>query len=263
MMTMITAQSLVGRKNKIAMVTCYDTWSARLLDETSIDILLVGDSLAMVMDGHSSTLPATVARIETAVQAVARGASKKIIVADMPFLSFRLGVTETLRAAGTLMQAGAHAVKIEGVSGHEDSIERTVQSGIPVMGHLGLTPQSFHQFGGMKVQGRDEAKAKEILADAKRLQELGAFGVVLECMPRDLARVVSEELEIPTIGIGAGPDCDGQVLVLHDLLGLNTGFRPKFLRTYLDGGALVRGAVEKFSDDVREGRYPNDEESYR
>ena len=248
---------------KISMLTCYDHWSARVLAESPVDCLLVGDSLAMVMHGETTTLPATNELMALHVRAVARGAPKKFIIGDMPFLSFRKGLEPAMDCVQALIHAGAHAVKLEGVRGHEEIIAHIVQSGVPVIGHLGLTPQSVHQFGGMKVQARQAAQADLLMSDARKLQELGCFAVVLECIPTPLAKQVTETLEIPTIGIGAGPYCSGQVLVLQDMLGVNPGFKPKFLKTYLNGFEAISGAVAKFDEEVKTSKFPSEQESYR
>jgi 3-methyl-2-oxobutanoate hydroxymethyltransferase len=247
---------------KLTMVTCYDYTFARLLSKTSIDGILVGDSVAMTMHGHASTLTASVEMMRLHTEAVTRGAGDRFVVADMPFLSYRKGVTAALDAAHALMTAGAHAVKLEGVDGHEDAIERTVQSGIPVMGHLGLQPQSVHAYGGFKVQGRAGESACEMIRRARTLEECGAFAVVLECIPAALACRITEALRIPTIGIGAGAGCDGQILVLQDLLGLNTDFHPRFVRTFWDGARAVREAIAGFHDATAAGTFPAREESY-
>jgi len=248
---------------KLSMVTCYDYTFARLLAQSNVDGILVGDSLAMVVYGHPSTLSATVDLMRVHTEAVWRGAGGRFVVADMPFLSYRKGMAAALDAAQSLMSAGAHAVKLEGVDGHEDVIERMTQSGIPVMGHLGLQPQSVNRYGGFKIQGRSEEAGDEILRQALALESLGAFAVVLECVPAPLAHRVSRTLRIPTIGIGAGPGCDGQILVLHDLLGMNPDFRPKFVRTFCDGAGTVQQAVARFDEAVKSGAFPAPEESYR
>ena len=247
---------------RLSMVTCYDYTFARLLSNSSIDGILVGDSAAMVMHGHRSTLSASVELMRLHTEAVARGVEDKFIVADMPFLSFRKGVAAALDTASVLMNAGAHAVKLEGVDGHEDVIERAVQSGIPVMGHLGLQPQSVNAYGGYRVQGRDENAAKEIARQAALLEQLGVFAVVLECVPACLAGKVTSALRVPTIGIGAGRGCDGQILVLQDLLGLNSDFRPKFARAFMDGAQCVSETIERFDEAVKAGTFPRPEESY-
>lgn len=247
---------------KLSMVTCYDYTFARLLADTPVDALLVGDSVAMVLHGYPSTVSADLDMMRRHTEAVMRGAGNKFVVADMPFLSFRKGVTAALDAAQTLLTAGAHAVKLEGVDGHEDVIERLVQSGIPVMGHLGLQPQSVHTYGGFKVQGRTCEAAREIARQACALQQLGAFAMVLECIPANLGREITEVLRIPTIGIGAGGACDGQILVLQDLLGMNADFHPKFARRFADGARCVETAVANFDAAVKNGTFPLPEESY-
>ncbi len=254
------AAKAAGRK--ISMVTCYDASLARVLEATAVDCILVGDSAAMVMHGHSDTLAATVELMALHTAAVRRGAPTRFLVGDMPFLSFRKGVPAALDAVAALMRAGAQAVKLEGVAGHEDVIEAIVGSGVPVMGHLGLTPQSVNALAGFRVQGRKEDDAVRIVEDARRLESLGCFSLVLECVPSRLAARITRELSIPTVGIGAGIDCDGQVLVLQDLLGLSQGHRPKFLRTYLDGFGEVRDAVDRFDRDVKQGAFPAAAESY-
>jgi len=247
---------------KLSMVTCYDFTFARLLSRSAIDGILVGDSAAMVMHGHPSTLSASVELIRLHTEAVVRGAVGKFVVADMPFLSFRKGLAAALDSAHVFMAAGAHAVKIEGVDGHEDVIQRMVQSGIPVMGHLGLQPQCVHAYGGFRVQGRSDDSARDILRQATALEELGAFAIVLECVPAPLAQEITQALRVPTIGIGAGAGCDGQILVLQDLLGMNMDFRPKFARPFFDGARSVLDAVAHFDEAVKAGTFPATEESY-
>ncbi len=246
----------------ISMVTCYDAWSARLIAESPIDAVLVGDSVAMVVHGHPDTVHATTEMMAGHTAAVRRGIGERVVVTDLPFPEHRKGIPAAMRAVDRLMKAGANAVKIEGARGHLDVIAHIVQSGVPVMGHLGLTPQSVHQLGGYRVQGRDEATARQIEADALALQAAGVFALVLECVPAGLARRVTGALSIPTIGIGSGPHCSGQILVLQDLLGFNKGFQPKFLRTYLDGAGSVADALRRFDGDVKAGRYPAPEESF-
>jgi len=249
-------------RRKLSMVTCYDYTFARLLSKSPIDGILVGDSAAMVMHGHPSTLSASVEAIRVHTEAVVRGAGGKFVVADMPFLSFRKGLAAGMEAAHVLMTAGANAVKLEGVDGHEDVIQRLVGSGIPVMGHLGMQPQSVHAYGGFRVQGRGDGAARETTRQAKALEELGVFAIVLECVPAVLAQQITEALGIPTIGIGAGAGCDGQILVLQDLLGMNPDFRPKFARPFLDGERCVHDAVARFDEAVKAGTFPAIEESY-
>jgi len=245
------------------MVTCYDYTFARILNQSPIDAILIGDSAAMVMHGHPSTISASTDLLRLHTEAVVRGAPAKFAIADMPFLSFRRGTTAALDTAAALMQAGAHAVKLEGVDGHEDAIRHLVQSGIPVMGHLGLQPQSVHAYGGYRVQGRTIEAASEIARQAAALESLGAFAIVLECVPATLARDVTAALHIPTIGIGAGPHCDGQILVLHDLLGLNTDFHPKFARPFLDGARCVLDTLSRYDRAVKAKTFPAPEESYK
>ena len=248
---------------KIVMLTCYDFWSAQILSATNVDMLLVGDSLSMVMHGHSSTLPADTELIELHTKAVVRGAPEKFIVADMPFMSTRKGLEDSMRNVERLMKAGAHAVKIEGLAGHEDVIKQSLDAGVPVMGHLGLTPQSVNQLGGYKVQGKTDTSAQKIKEEAHRLQDMGCFSLVFECVPSSLASSLSKELEIPIIGIGAGSDVDGQVLVLHDMLGMSGGeHTPRFVRQYINGNTIIRESVSQFVEDVREKRFPSEEESY-
>lgn len=246
----------------ITMVTCYDFWSAKLLADSPMDWLLVGDSVAMVVHGFDSTLPATMEMMQLHTAAVARGAPKKFIVADLPFLQHRIGVKAATKAAGQLLVAGAHAVKIEGCDGHLKTIQYIVESGIPIIGHLGLTPQSINAFGGYKVQGRAEEAGKKIFADAKALEQAGCSALVLECVPAKLAQTITNECQIPIIGIGAGPDTDGQVLVLHDLLGFNTEFKPKFLRHFAEGDKFLSQAINSYYDSVQAKSFPNEMESY-
>jgi len=247
---------------KIVMVTAYDAWSARLLAEAPVDCLLVGDSAMMVVHGEADTLGATPELMALHTRAVARGAPGKFIVADMPFLAARKGGAHALDCAALLVRAGAHAVKIEGARGHLHAIRHLVESGIPVMGHLGLTPQWVRGLGGFKVQARDAAGAARLARDAASLEEAGVFALVLECIPGALAREVTVALRVPTIGIGAGAGCDGQVLVLHDLLGFNPGFRPRFARRFADGAALVRNGAARFAEAVRAGEFPAEEEGF-
>jgi 3-methyl-2-oxobutanoate hydroxymethyltransferase len=247
---------------KLSMVTCYDYTFARLLSRSAINAILVGDSTAMVMHGHPSTLSVSVELMRLHTEAVARGATGKFIVADMPFLSFRKGIAAALDSAQVLMTAGAHAVKLEGVDGHEDVIQRMAQSGIPVMGHLGLQPQSVHAYGGFRVQGRSDDAAVDIVRQATVVEELGAFAIVVECVPANLAQEITKAVSIPTIGIGAGAGCDGQILVLQDLLGMNVDFHPKFTRPFWDGARSVLDAVAQFDEAVKAGTFPAIEESY-
>lgn len=244
----------------ITLLTAYDALHARLLAAAAVDAILVGDSVAMVVHGHETTIHATLEMMLLHTAAVRRGAREKFIIADLPFLATRQGCRSATRAAGALLRAGANAVKVEGLAGHGEIIAHLIASGIPVMGHLGLTPQAVNQLGGHGVQANQPADAERLLIDATELERLGAFAVVLECIPAVLAQRVTGALRIPTIGIGAGAGTDGQVLVLTDLLGLNPTFRPKFARRYADGAGLVRGAVQRYVRDVRTGRFPTRKE---
>lgn len=246
---------------KISMVTCYDFWSAQLLNRSDVDCLLVGDSLAMVMHGFDSTVHADVELMALHTRAVARGAPDKFIVGDMPFLSVRKGLAAAMDGVQALVHAGAQAVKVEGEAGHLEVVAHIVESGVPVMGHLGLTPQAVHGFGGHRVQGRG-ADGQALLESAQRLADVGCFALVLECVPAPLAGCISRSIGIPTIGIGAGAGTDGQVLVLQDLLGTNPEFKPRFLRHYADGFGTIRDAVNRFHADVQTGAFPGREESY-
>jgi len=247
---------------RISMVTAYDAWSARLIARSHVDAVLVGDSAAMVMHGHPTTLPATVRLMAWHTRAVAGALGGKFLIADLPFLSCRKGLSAAMTAVGTLMTSGAHAVKVEGVDGHEEIIRHIVGSGVPVMGHLGLTPQSVHQLGGFRVQGRNDADAATFIRQAHTLEELGCFATVLECVPTALAAAITSELQLPTIGIGAGPDTDGQVLVLQDLWGVDSRRSPRFVRRYIDGECVLTNALDRYDADVKEARFPGPEESY-
>ena len=247
---------------KISMITAYDAWSARLVARSSVDAILVGDSAAMVMHGHRTTLAATVALMALHTRAVAASAGGKFLVADLPFLSFRKGVRAAMAAVGALVTSGAQAIKLEGVDGHEDVITHIVGSGVPVMGHIGLTPQSVHQLGGFRVQGREAAAAARLLRQAQALEELGCFAIVLECVPVALAARITAESTVPIIGIGAGAGTDGQILVLHDLWGVDTTHTPRFVRQYLEGERLLTDALDRYDADVKGRRFPCPEESY-
>ena len=245
------------RSEKIAMLTAYDYAMARLLDRAGIDILLVGDSLGMVVLGYETTLPVTLDAMVHHTRAVSRGVARALVVADMPFLTYQISIEEALRNAGRLMQeGGASAVKIEGGGAAIEAAARLVESGIPVMGHLGLLPQSVHQLGGFRQQATHQKDADRLLADAQALQEAGAFAVVLESIPASVAETVTAHLHIPTIGIGAGPHCDGQVLVSYDMLGLSQDSVPPFVRRYADLGDLILSAAQAYAEDVRAGRFP-------
>lgn len=246
----------------ISMVTCYDAWSAALIAETEIDCILVGDSLAMVVYGHDTTLPVEIDTMAAHTAAVRRGAPDAFVIGDMPFLSYRRGLESAVDNVAKLIRAGAQAVKLEGAAGNLGLIRHLVESGVPVMGHLGLTPQSVHTLGGFKVQARTIDTAAALIEQAHELEEAGCFALVLEAVPAAVAADVTSTLGIPTIGIGAGRHVDGQVLVLQDLLGITTAFRPKFVRTWLDGSTLIRDALQAYHRDVTDGSFPNGEESY-
>ncbi|MEO5958158.1 MAG: 3-methyl-2-oxobutanoate hydroxymethyltransferase [Opitutaceae bacterium] len=247
-------------RQPIVMLTAYDAPMARIVAAAGVDAILVGDSAAMVVHGFPSTIHATVEMMGVHVAAVRRGAPVSVIVADLPFLAARRGKQFATEAAGALMQAGANAVKIEGVAGNEGVIAHLVESGIPVMGHLGLTPQSVHQLGGYRLQGRAPAEAEQLRREAQVLEEVRAFAMVLECVPAALAGTITGERSIPTIGIGAGAGTSGQVLVLTDLLGLDERFKPRFARRYMQGQELVHEAVSQFVRDVRAAGFPAREE---
>ncbi|MBI4874529.1 MAG: 3-methyl-2-oxobutanoate hydroxymethyltransferase [Acidobacteria bacterium] len=245
------------RGEKIAMLTAYDASMAHLLDRAGIDVLLVGDSLGMVLLGYETTLPVTLDDVVYHTRAVVRGASRALVVADMPFLTYRIDASEALRNAGRLLQqGGAHAVKIEGGRPVVETARRLVEAGIPVMGHLGLIPQSVHQLGGFRPQARLEGDARQLIEDARALEEAGVFALVLESIPADLAGEVSGQVAVPTIGIGAGPHCDGQVLVSYDALGLTSGPIPPFVKQYAHLGDAMVEAARTYAQDVREGRFP-------
>jgi 3-methyl-2-oxobutanoate hydroxymethyltransferase len=261
-MNVLDFQKMKNAGRKISMVTCYDYSSARAVAESNIDGILVGDSLAMVMHGHPTTLSATTAMMALHTAAVARGAPSKFILSDLPFLSYRKGLKDAMDSVQELMSAGAHAVKLEGVRGHVEIVRHIVDSGVPVMGHLGLTPQSINLLGGMKVQARTDAAVKMLAAQARELEEAGCFSLVLECVPSEAARKVTDLLKIPTIGIGAGPNVNGQVLVYQDVLGLNPGFKPKFLRVYANTFGVIQAALNDYDRDVKGGHFPSEGESY-
>lgn len=248
---------------KISMLTAYDFPTAQAMDEIGIDIILVGDTLGNVVLGYETTLFVTMDEMIHHTKAVTRGAKNTMVVVDMPFLTYHLSVEDALRNAGRLMQeGGAQAVKLEGGKERATVVKAVVEAGIPVMGHLGLTPQSVHQLGGFKVQGRDLKTAKKLIEDAKVLEEAGCFAVVLECVPSALAEKITKDISIPTIGIGAGAGCDGQVLVSHDLLGLFSGHIAKFVRQYAQIGKIMREAFKAYKEDVESGSFPAEEHCY-
>ena len=253
------ANKAAGRR--IAMVTAYDVSGARLADAAGVDAILVGDSLGMVVLGYDSTLPVTMADMLHHTAAVVAGTTRALVVADMPFLSFQVSPEEALRNAGRLMaEAGAGAVKLEGGTSVAPTVKRLTDAGIPVMGHLGLTPQSVNQLGGYKVQAKESAPAIALLDDCLTLQAAGAFAIVFECIPAELAAISTAELDIPTIGIGAGGGCDGEVQVFHDILGLGGDFTPRHARRFAEVGALITSALAEYVDEVREGAFPGDEQ---
>ena len=262
----ITTKSLIEMKangEKISMLTAYDYTMAKIVDTAGIDVILVGDSASNVMAGHETTLPITLDQMIYHASSVVRAIERALVVVDLPFGSYQSDPKEALRSAIRIMkESGGHAVKLEGGKEIKDSIKKILNAGIPVMGHLGLTPQSIFQFGTYKVRAKEDEEAEKLLKDAKLLEELGCFALVLEKIPAALAKKVSESISIPTIGIGAGPDCDGQVLVYHDMVGMNQGFSPKFLRRYLDLYTEITGAVSQFVKDVKAVDFPNEKESY-
>lgn len=251
------------RGEKISVLTAYDYSFARILDSAGVDILLVGDSLGSVIQGHKNTLPVTMEQMLYHTKAVARGTERALVVADMPFLSFQVSLEEAKRNAGRFIQeAGAEAVKLEGGEVMLKTIEAIAGMGVPVMGHVGLTPQSIHQFGGYKVRGKQKDQRERIVNDAVAVEKCGAFSLVLEGIPKDLAQEITERLSIPTVGIGAGAHCDGQVLVMHDMLGLFDMYTPKFVKRYADLKEVVSGAVKNYITEVREGKFPGEEHSF-
>ncbi|HUK41166.1 MAG TPA: 3-methyl-2-oxobutanoate hydroxymethyltransferase [Candidatus Acidoferrales bacterium] len=252
------------RREKITCLTAYDYSFARILDAAGVDILLVGDSVGCVVQGQANTLPVTLDDMIYHTQAVVRGRTRALVVSDMPFLSFQVSKEQAVRNAGRFLQdAGAEAVKLEGGVAMRKTIAAITRVGIPVMGHVGLTPQSVHRFGGYKIQGKDKERRKNIVNDALAVEEAGGFAIVLEGIPAELAQEITERLMIPTIGIGAGLNCDGQVLVIHDMLGLFDDFTPKFVKRYADLKAIMTGAVESFIRDVREQKFPGEEHSFK
>ncbi|MBI2815768.1 MAG: 3-methyl-2-oxobutanoate hydroxymethyltransferase [Acidobacteria bacterium] len=251
------------KAEKIVMITAYDYPTASLVDNAGVDIILVGDSLGMVVLGYDTTLPVTLEDMIHHTKAVVRGSNRALVAADMPFMTYQTGAADALRNAGRLLQeARATAVKLEGGEEVCTQVRALVDAGIPVIGHLGLTPQSINVFGGYKLQGRDPESARKILSDAKALEMAGAFCIVLECIPEDLAATVTRSVAIPTIGIGAGVHCDGQVLVLHDMLGIAGKVRPRFVKQYARLGEAIRKAVEQYSEEVRHEKFPTPEHSF-
>jgi 3-methyl-2-oxobutanoate hydroxymethyltransferase len=256
-------QAMKSQGEKISMLTAYDFSMARILDEAGVDVLLVGDSASNVMAGHETTLPITLDQMIYHASSVVRAVQRALVIVDLPFGSYqgnsRIALESTIRI---MKESGAHAVKLEGGAEIEESIKRILSAGVPVMGHLGLTPQSIYKFGTYSVRAREEEEARKLLSDARLLEELGCFALVLEKIPANLAKQVSEALTIPTIGIGAGVDTDGQVLVTHDMLGLTKDFQPRFIRRYLDLFDQIKGAVEHYISDVQEKNFPSEKEQY-
>ena len=252
------------RGERITCLTAYDYSFARILDEAGVEMLLVGDSLGCVIQGGANTLAVTMDEMIYHTRLVARGCKRALVIGDMPFMSYQTGKEDALRNAGRFFkEAGAAAIKLEGGVAVQESIRAIVAAGMPVMGHIGLTPQSVHQFGGYKVQGREKERREAVLRDAAAVEEAGAFAVVLEGMPQDLAGEITERLAIPTIGIGAGVECDGQVLVIHDMLGLFDDFVPKFVKRYADVKQTMLGAVKEFVGEVKERKFPAEEHSFK
>lgn len=262
----VTTQTVVEMKQKgenISMLTAYDYTMAGILDEAGIDVILVGDSASNVMAGFDTTVPMTLDHMIYHTSCVVRGVSRALVIADLPFMSYQVTAKEALISAGRMMkEAGAHAVKLEGGKVISKTVKKIVDAGIPVMGHLGLTPQSIYKFGTYKVRAKEEEEAEQLLLDAKKLEKAGVFSIVLEKIPSPLAKRVTAELSIPTIGIGAGAHCDGQVLVTHDMLGLNKDFSPRFLRRYADLHTEMSDAVHQYIGDVKKGDFPNEQEQY-
>ncbi len=256
-------RTMKQRGEPIAALTAYDYLLAAILDEAGVDVLLVGDSVGTVVQGRDTTVTVTIEQIRYHTEMVSRAARRALVIADMPFMSFQVNTSEALRNAGSLMkEAGAEAVKLEGGLAVADTVRHLTDAGIPVMGHLGLTPQSIHKFGTYRVRGADPAQADEICRDAVALQEAGVFSLVLEKIPAQLAAKLQKELDIPTIGIGAGLSCDGQILVTHDMLGLFTRFKPRFVRRYAEVSEAITVAIHDYVSDVRERSFPGSQESY-
>ncbi|MBI3754083.1 MAG: 3-methyl-2-oxobutanoate hydroxymethyltransferase [Deltaproteobacteria bacterium] len=260
--TILDIMKMKGEGKKIPALTAYDYPTARILDEAGIPLILVGDSAGMVVAGCPNTLSVTMDEMMYHTRAVARGNKNALIVADMPFLAYQISVEDAKRNAGFLVRAGAEAIKLEGGLNRADTIKAIVDMDIPVMGHIGLTPQSIHRMGGYRVQGREKKQQKKLLGDAKAVEKAGAFSIVLEGIPADLAEEITETIAIPTIGIGAGPRCDGQVLVIHDILGLYDNVQPRFVKRYVDLKKSISSAVNEYADDVRQGRFPGKGHSF-
>lgn len=261
--TVPSIREMKARGEKISMLTAYDTPFARILDGAGVDILLVGDSVGSVVAGYPNTLPVTIDEMIYHTRAVVRGTKRALVVIDMPFMSYQISVEDAKRNAGRMIkESGAEAIKLEGGVAVKQVIQAIVGIDMPVMGHIGLTPQSIHQMGGYKVQGKIEQQRRKLVEDALAVEEAGAFSLVLECIPAELGQEITEKLSIPTIGIGAGVHCDGQVLVIHDLLGLLGEFRPKFVKSYVDLREVISQAVDDYIKEVREGTFPTEEHSF-
>ena len=261
--TIKVLEQMKSKGEKISMLTAYDYSFAKIIDEAGVDIILVGDSASNVMAGHETTLPITLDQMIYHASSVIRAVKRALVVVDLPFGTYQSDSQEALKSAIRIMkESGAHAVKLEGGHLAKESIERIIQAGIPVMGHLGLTPQSIYKFGTYTVRAKEDEEAKTLISDSKMLERVGCFSIVLEKIPNKLAKKVTSSLKLPIIGIGAGSHVDGQVLVSHDMLGMNKDFSPRFLRRYLDLDSLVSNAVKKYSKDIKDGNFPNKEEQY-
>ena len=261
--TTATLRDKKAKQEKISMLTSYDYSTAGLVDQAGLDMILVGDSLGMVVLGYENTLSVTMDDMVHHTRAVVRGTKNAMVVADMPFLSYHVSTKEAVRNAGRFIQeGGAQAVKLEGGVERVEAVKAILDAQIPVMGHIGLTPQSVNQFGGFKVQGKDLETARKLLRDAQALDKAGVFSIVLECVPSALAKKITEEVSVPTIGIGAGPDCDGQVLVINDMLGMFSGFVPKFVKKYVDLQPLIMEALKAYKKEVEEGSFPGPEHGF-
>lgn len=259
-----TFKAAKDKGEKIVMLTAYDYSTAKLVDEAGINGILVGDSLGMVCLGYKDTLSVTMEDMIHHTKAVSRGTVNSLVVADMPFMSYQTSVYDAVKNAGRLIkEGGAQAVKLEGGAAICDQIEAIVKAQIPVMGHIGLTPQSVNAFGGFKVQGKTEKEGKKLIEDAKKIEEAGAFALVMECVPEKLAEIITNEISIPTIGIGAGPDCDGQILVYQDMLGMFLDYTPKFVKKYADTGAIMKKAFQEYIKEVQEGVFPAAEHCFK
>jgi len=257
-------QAKKNKKEKIVALTAYDYPTARIVDECGVDVILVGDSLGMVVLGYENTIPVTMEEMIHHTKAVVRGTERALVIGDMPYFSFHHTLEESVyNASRFLKEAGAEGVKIEGASGRRlELIEALVEADIPVMGHVGLTPQSIHHLGRFRVRGKNVDEAQKVINDALKLEKAGVFSIILECIPMELAGIVTAKVSIPTIGIGAGPHCDGQILVFHDLVGLSNGYLPKFVRKYAELSEIIGKAVNGYAEDVKNGKFPNREHSY-